>query len=127
MQRFYPEVWKSKNFEAHYAHISTLTFSDLQKEAGYNMKDENTRGWEERKKISDSKDTRFISFFVQRLLQSEGTLVQVRQFLWDEIDMNELFTGTGQTMDDKKVSRVCEYLCGNRPLQEIPGREEVDL
>lgn len=67
----------------------------------------------------ESKDERYTS--LQRLLKHAGTMPRVRQFLWDEIGLKSLFTGTGRTMDECGVLGPPEFLCRNVPLAEIHG------
>jgi hypothetical protein len=53
--------------------------------------------------------------------------VEVRQFLWDEIGLKALFTGSGFTMDDNGRQGPPEYLAKNTPLDEIAGAVVVDV
>ena len=73
----------------------------------------------------ESKDDRYVS--LQRLLRREGTMPEVRQFLWDEIGLRNLFLGTGRTMNDEGVLGPPEYLCRNLPLAEMQGAVVVDV
>jgi hypothetical protein len=56
----------------------------------------------------------------------EGTIVEVRQFLWDEIGLKRLFTGDGLTMDDDGKPGPPEYLARNLPLDEM-GAAVIDV
>jgi len=48
-------------------------------------------------------------------------MVEVRQFLWDEIGLKGNYTGTGFTKDDNGNSGPPEYLARNMPLKDIVG------
>ena len=73
----------------------------------------------------ESRDDRYVS--LQRLLRREGTMPEIRQFLWDEIGLNGQFSGTGRTVDDEGVLGPPEYLCRNLPLAEMHGAVVVDV
>ena len=54
-------------------------------------------------------------------------MVQVRQFLWDEVGIKGLFTGDGRTMNDQGHVGPQEYLAKNMRLDAIPGCAVLDV
>lgn len=65
---------------------------------------------------------------LQRLVRiEEPTLVQCRQFLWDEIDLKKLYSGDGYTVDDDGNRGPMEYLTRQARLDEIEGVVVVDV
>ena len=53
--------------------------------------------------------------------------MEVRQFLWDEIGLNKLFTGKGYTEDEQGNVGPKEYLAMNKRFDEIKGLCVVDV
>ena len=53
--------------------------------------------------------------------------MEVRQFLWDEIGIRALYSGTGHTVDDDGMQGPPECLCANTPLTEMVGAVVVDV
>ena len=53
--------------------------------------------------------------------------MEIRQFLWDEIGLKGLYSGTGYTVDDDGRQGPPEYLCANTPLTEMVGAVVVDV
>jgi len=123
LREYYPEVWGSK-VEAHWGRIRSTPFSELEAEAGYSMLEVNLVGRCDHA-TGESRDDRYVS--LQRLLRREGTMPQVRQFLWDEIGLKDLFSGTGRTVDDGGALGPPEFLCRNLPLAEMHGAVVVDV
>ena len=83
LERHFPEVWPKVS--RHLPEIRNMSISEIEAKAGYNMSQANLVG--RRGGAFDtegeSDDPNYMS--LQRLKQREGTLVEVRQFLWDEI------------------------------------------
>eukprot|EP00854_Cymbomonas_tetramitiformis_P019303 gene19303-23076_t len=115
VSRAYPEV--AEKVTARMPQIRSESFRELQSQAGYDMLEVNLKGREV--------DTRYVS--AARLQQREGNVTEVRQFLFDECGVRNLFTGDGYTVDDAGIKGVAEYLAINRALAEIPGCVSVDL
>jgi hypothetical protein len=61
------------------------------------------------------------------LQRRETTIVEVRQFLWDEIGIKGLYSGNGRTVDDDGTVGPREYLCANAPVSEMAGAVVVDV
>ena len=53
--------------------------------------------------------------------------MEVRQFLWDEIGLNKLFTGKGYTEDEQGNVGPKEYLAMNKRFVDIKGLCIVDV
>ena len=97
-----------------------MTIEELCGVAGYDMETVNLVGRYDHQ-TGESHDGRYVS--LQRLQKRSGTLVEVRQFLYDEIGLGRLFTGLGYTVKDNGGERVgwTEYLARNMKLDEIDG------
>ena len=123
LRREYPEAWRRK-IAPHWAHIRGNSFAQLQAEAGYNLLDINRAGRDPT--TGESEDARYVS--LQRLMRPDyGGSVHVRQFLWDEIGIKDLFSGHGRTVNDDGTLGPPEYLCRNVPLADISGCCCVDI
>ena len=119
----YPEVWGSK-IRAHFPRIREIKKEDLYDIAGYDMEAVNLVGRYDHK-TGESHENRYIS--LQRLVKREGTLIEVRQFLWDEIGLKRLYTGLGNTVNDNGEMGPPEYLAQNKKLAEIEGLASIDV
>ena len=64
---------------------------------------------------------------VRRIEKSAPTVVQVRQWLWDEIGLKSLYSGDGYTYDDNGDRGPREYLARNAPLADIQGIAVLDV
>ena len=122
MEKHYPEAWPK--ISPHLTQIESTSLQDLEKLAGYSMLHVNLVGRDHA--TGESADPRYMS--LQRLMRrEEPSLVQVRQWLWDEIGLKGLFTGTGYTMDDDGNAGPPEYLARNLPLADVHGIAIVDV
>lgn len=70
-------------------------------------------------------DPRFMT--EKRLSECEGTLEECRGFLYNRINLTELFDGSGFTKDASGQLHVREYLQLNVPVRDIPGFRYLDL
>lgn len=123
LKTHYSEVWDSK-IKSRLPRIKELKVEDLYDMAGYDMEAVNLVGRYD-PETGESHDSRYIS--LQRLLKREGTLIEVRQFLWDEIGLKRLYTGLGNTVNDDGEVGPPEYLAQNKKLLEIEGLATVDV
>ena len=57
----------------------------------------------------------------------EPSLIHVRQLLYDELGLRNLFRGDGFTYDDDGKRGPPEYLARNVPLGEIEGVAVMDV
>jgi len=113
----YPPSITSK-VEPHLPYIIATDISAIESEAGYSMMQVTLKGRDP--KTGEPVDRRYMS--MQRLAAIESpSVVQVRQFLWDEIGMGRLFHGDGQTKDDRGRPGPQEYFAKNYSLAEIIG------
>ena len=64
---------------------------------------------------------------VKRIGEADPSMVEVRQWLWDEIGMKKLFKGDGYTYDDNGTRGPLEYLARNAPLADIQGIVVLDV
>ena len=125
LENHYSEVWPK--ISPHLSRIQETSFVDLKEEAGYDMWEANKAGRRQGAidTEGESDDPNYIS--MQRLLVREGTCVEVRQFLWDEIGLNKLFTGKGYTEDEQGNVGPKEYLAMNKRFVDIKGLCIVDV
>ena len=72
------------------------------------------------------RDPNYVSLKVLQSIEAP-TCVQVRQFLWDEIGMKGLFSGTSITEPDDGSIGVLEYLVPNMSIADIHGCAVMDL
>ena len=124
LEKHFPEVWPKVS--RHLPEIQNMGIDEIETMAGYDMCKTNLVGrrggeWDTE---GESDDPNYTS--LQRLLNREGTLVQVRQFLWDEVGIKGLFSGDGRTVNDKGERGPNEYLAKNRRLEDIEGCVVVD-
>ena len=115
LEAHYPEVWNK--ISAQLPQIKAMTFEELAKVAGYDMEAVNMVGRDHA--TGESADENYIS--LQRLVRRKGTLVEVRQFLWDELQFSRLYTGTGHTMNEDGGVGPPEYMVRNMKLLDIKG------
>ena len=127
LEAHYPEVWPK--IAVHLPAIIRMSAeghdspaSLIQKEAGYDMQAANSAG---RTADGESSSEHYMS--LQRLMRiEEPSLVQVRQFLWDEIGLKGLYRGDGYTYDDQGARGNLEYLARQAPLESI-GAAVLDV
>lgn len=123
VERTYPEVWPK--ILRHLPQIRAMRIEEIEAQANYkdglDMLQTNLvarhGGALDTEGESDSEN--YIS--LQRLLKREGTLVEVRQFLWDEVGVKGLYSGDGYTLSEDGKKGVREYLARNRRLEDIEG------
>lgn len=72
-----------------------------------------------------SNDSRFMSD--ERFTECEGTLEEVRGFLYNRLGLSRLYDGNGFTKDENGRLNVREYLQLNIPVRDIPGFRYLDL
>jgi len=121
VELYYPEVWPKVS--AHLPSIRATPFAEIESEAGYDMLKVHLLG---RDLITgDGKDPRYVS--LKRLVELEGTRVEVRQFLWDEIGINNLYSGDGKTVDDFGTTGPSEYLAKSTLISDIEGCVVLDV
>ena len=124
LQEFYKEVWPK--IARHLPDIRVMSSEDLQAEAGYDMFKAHLAGRRD-DTTGESDDPNYMS--LQRLVKREGTRVEVRQFLWDELGVTAKYTGTGHTLDESGKEKYKEYWVRNTYcMSEIEGCaiEDVD-
>jgi len=63
----------------------------------------------------------------ERLAASEGSLVQVRAFLYHTVDLNKLYSGDGWTYREDGTRTNPEYSALNRKLSLISNRLVIDV
>ena len=128
----YPEVWRGA-LATHWPSIVALNFEDIQAQADYGMREANLTGRYDHT-TGESEHPNYMSLqrFERRIRQQqEGgrpvSLVEARQFLFDEIGIRELFKGDGYTYDDEGVRGPREYVARNGKLAEISGAVVIDV
>jgi len=68
--------------------------------------------------------------FVKRIDEGSApgpSMVEVRQWLWDEIGLKGLYRGDGHTYDDMGARGPMEFLARNAPLADIEGIVVLDV
>ena len=120
LERNYPEVFDKIN--VHLPQIKSMSVDEIYDIAGYDLEEVNLVGRYDHE-TGESKDDRYIS--LQRLIRREGTLVEVRQFLWDEIGLKRLYSGKGYTVNDQGETGPPEYLASNKRLDDIEGLASI--
>ena len=125
VEKHFPEIWSK--VLPHYPTIRSLSFAEIQAQADYNMFKTNLVGRSGRgfDTEGESDSPNYIS--LQRLLKREGTLIEVRQFLWDEIGLKDLYVGNGRTLNDAGEQGPYEYLAKNMRLEAIDGLAIIDI
>ena len=122
MKEHYPSIWPK--IATHYARIRELSLEDIERTAGYDMQAANYTGRDHF--TGESTCEHYMS--LQRLLCIDNpTLVQVRQFLWDEIGLKKLFRGDAYTYDDDGSVGYLEYLARQTRLDSIKGAAIIDV
>lgn len=76
-------------------------------------------------KNAGTSDPRYTT--ADRLAESEGTLFDVRAFLWHTCDLRELYAGDGYTRDASGKKGVMEYIAQNIALDQLGPHALVDL
>uniref|UniRef100_A0A7S2UYZ7 Uncharacterized protein n=1 Tax=Fibrocapsa japonica TaxID=94617 RepID=A0A7S2UYZ7_9STRA len=125
VQKYYPEVWGK--VENHMPEIRSTDFTEIQRLAGYDMQAVNLVGRRGRAYDVDGESDSEHYISLQRLQRREGTLVQVRQFLWDEIGIKGLFVGDGRTQNDAGEQGPREFLARNLPINDIEGHIVIEV
>jgi len=122
LKRHYSDVWYKVN--VHWPQIKSLSYEEFRAIAGYDLEAVNLVGRYDHK-TGESRDDRYVS--LQRLKRRNGTLVEVRQFLWDEIGLRQHYTGSGYTKNDNGQVGVPEYLAQNKKLDDIDGLIKIQV
>lgn len=73
----------------------------------------------------ESEDPRYMT--LRRLQEREGKMVQVRQFLYDEIGLDRLYTGDGYTRSEDGTQGPAEFLCRNLEILQVAGVAVIDV
>lgn len=122
----YPDVWEP-HVKRHYATIREEPFQAIQKLADYDMLQANLAGRDHA--TGESSDPNYMSLqrLVKRIEKGDPSVVEVRQWLWDEIGLKSLYKGDGFTYDDNSNRGPLEYLARNAPLADIQGIVVLDV
>ena len=123
LEAHYPEVWNK--ISARLPQIKAMSsIEEMYEVAGYDMEIVNLVGRYDHM-TGESHDERYVS--LQRLVRREGTVVEVRQFLMDEIGLKRLYTGSGYTLNDDGETGPPEYLAQNKILVDIEGLATISV
>eukprot|EP00927_Polykrikos_kofoidii_P049845 TRINITY_DN43857_c0_g1_i1.p1 TRINITY_DN43857_c0_g1~~TRINITY_DN43857_c0_g1_i1.p1 ORF type:complete len:249 (+),score=38.05 TRINITY_DN43857_c0_g1_i1:112-858(+) len=96
--------------------LRSVPFTEIQQRAGFDFTAVKQQGLE---------DSRYVS--MSRLENCEGTLVEVRAFLWNEFNVTALFDGTGFTRSSDGECGVAEYIAPNVEVSSIDGFQWIPL
>jgi hypothetical protein len=88
-------------------------------------KHSNKQGW---KKIMEKKELGFSNKMTsEELDKRKGELWEVRLFLNDVLNLNELFSGDGYTYNDRGEKGLAEYFSINQPISNLGDYKLIDL
>lgn len=104
--KYYPEV--AEKVCAKLPEIREMTFEEIEAIADYDMREAHA--------------TR--KFWRRAPEQFDGTIVGVRQWLWDQLGLNDDYTGTGYT---RGRNGTREYFAVNSEICELPGCVVINL
>ena len=96
--------------------LKNTPFSDIEQEAGWKFNQVDKSG------ISNPK---FMTY--ERFKDSEGTLVDVRSFLYHTVHLRELFSGDGYTYNEAGERGLKEYIAPNRKIEELEEYRIIDI
>lgn len=68
-----------------------------------------------------------VKMTAEKLNESEGSLWQVRKFLNDVLNLNELYIGDGYTYSEDGKRGLAEYFSLNKPVRELRDAKLIDL
>ena len=122
----YPEVWEP-HVKTHYATIRGQPFAAIQALAEYDMLQANLAGRDHATGESSHPGYMSLQRLVRQIEKGDPTVVQVRQWLWDEIGLKSLYRGDGYAYDDNGTRGPLEYLARNAPLADIQGVVVLDV
>lgn len=111
-QKLYPQV--AVLIEGQRPELKRTTFAGIMGLSG---------GWTWKPRMSH--ETGFMS--PEALMRSSGSLVEVRRFFFDTLQLRELYRGDGWTYNASGVRGVAEYLVPSVPLAKIGKYELIDL
>ncbi|HDZ17473.1 hypothetical protein LCGC14_1968110 [marine sediment metagenome] len=96
--------------------LKITTFSEIERVANrkFNIIDKN-----------GPKDKNFMTY--ERFINSEGTLIDVRAFLFHTVHLRELFSGDGFIYEANGERGLNEYIAPNCKLEELKGYILIDM
>ena len=107
--------------------IRGQSFAAIKALAEYDMLQANLAGRDHATGESSHPDYMSLQRLVRRIEEGAPTVVQVRQWLWDEIGLKSLYRGDGYAYDDSGIRGPCEFLARNAPLADIQGIAVLDV
>jgi len=111
----YPEV--AEKVESRRSELKKESLSSIQSHSdGFDMMETYLNGPEE---------NRFMT--PERLAESDGTLVDVRAFLFHSCGLRSLYAGDGYTRNEENVRGLTEYIGANGPVDAFGEFEIIDL
>lgn len=122
LEEHYPRVWPK--IAQHYEEITKTSIEEIQGQASYDMEKANFTGRDPA--TGESKSEYYMSLERLKCINSPS-LVQARQFLWDELGFKKLFCGDGFTYDDNGCQGKQEYLARQMLLKDIEGASIIDV
>lgn len=99
-------------FQKYEAQLRTLPFSEIEAQASTTFSDTYSRYYLERSNPV---------FMTADKLTENSTLVEFRAFLYNDLRLTELYTGTGYTHNPSTGLEVREYFHPNREIKDLPG------
>ncbi len=114
VSEIYPEV--KKKIYNRLEELKNTPFSEIEKRADRKFNEIDKNGTE---------DSNFMTY--ERFKQSEGTLVDVRAFLYHTVHLRELFSGDGFTYEEDRQRGLKEYIAPNCKLEELGEYHLIDM
>lgn len=115
LKRDYPEsVWRK--VEANLPKLKAMSFAEIEAASGVKFSELRALGKENPYYMTG-----------ERLARTNGSLAEVRAFLFNELNLNELFAGDGFTRLEDGSIGVAEFFDRRRPISEYNGVEQREL
>lgn len=96
--------------------LKNTPFEQIEKSADYGFSQVDKNG---------PSDENFMTY--DRFVKSQGSLEDVRAFLYFTIHLRELFSGDGYTYTFDGKKELKEYFIPNLPIKDIPNHEIMDI
>lgn len=126
LKQYYPECW-DPYVKNHFNTIRESNFSAIQALADYDMLQANLAERDHATGESSNPNYMSLQRLLKRIQTCDPSIVEVRQWLWDEIGLKSLYKGDGYVYDDGGNRGPSEYLACNMPLANIIGIEVLDV
>jgi hypothetical protein len=110
----YPQTTKA--LHSHYNQLSKIPFEQIQTQSGFSFAEVEKNG---------PSDPRFMT--IDRFMQSQMNLVDIRAFLYFSIYLKELFSGDGYTYSSDGYRGMQEFATLNQPINSLGKNALLDI